>query len=144
MAQMLTVGHVLTKVVPWIAGTTLLGLVIYWISRIIRYWDSDSWTLTSGRVVDYDQPTYMSSTRRGTCFTQVRYSYTIDDREYTGAWLSPALRNLEALNEFLQRELPVGKEVHVRYKPGKPGRSVMVNGPVLEPEPVVMKTDFNV
>jgi hypothetical protein len=38
----------------------------------------------------------------------------------------------------------MGKEVNVRYKPGKPGRSVMVDGPELQPEPVVMKTDFNV
>jgi hypothetical protein len=51
---------------------------------------------------------------------------------------------LEALNEWLKKELPVGKEVNVRYKPGKPGRSVMVDGPELQPESVVMKTDFNV
>lgn len=133
----------LTKVVPWIAATTLTGLLIYCISRIIRYWGSDSWTITSGKVVNYDRPTYVN-TARGTCFTQVRYSYAVDDHDYTGAWLSPALRNVQALNEFLQQELPVGKEVHVRYKPGKPFRSVMVDGPELQPEPVVMKTDFNV
>jgi hypothetical protein len=85
----------------------------------------------------------MTHTRRGTCFTQIRYSYAVDDRDYIGAWLSPSLPNLEALNEFLQRELPVGKEVHVRYKPGKPGRSVLVEGPELQPEPVVMNTNFN-
>ena len=34
---MLTAGHIVTKVVPWIMGITLTGLVIYWISRIIRY-----------------------------------------------------------------------------------------------------------
>jgi hypothetical protein len=51
-----TVGHMLTKVVPWIAGITSTGLAIYWISTIIRYWDTDSWTLTSGKVVDYDRP----------------------------------------------------------------------------------------
>jgi hypothetical protein len=86
----------------------------------------------------------MSDTRKGTCFTQVRYSYLVDDQEYSGAWLTPTLRTLEALNEWLEKELPVGKEVNVRYKPGKPGRSVMVDGPELQPEPVVMNTDFNV
>ena len=141
---MLTAGHIVTKVVPWIMGITLTGVVIYWISRIIRYWGSDSWTLTSGKVERYDRPTYMSDTRKGTCFTQVRYSYLVDDHEYSGAWLTPTLRTLEALNEWLEKELPVGKEVNVRYKPGKPGRSVMVDGPELQPEPVVMKTDFNV
>jgi hypothetical protein len=85
----------------------------------------------------------MSDTRKDTCFTQVRYSYLVDDHEYSGAWLTPTLRTLEALNEWLEKELPVGKEVNVRYKPGKPGRSVMVDGPELQPEPVVMKTDFN-
>ena len=141
---MVTAGHIVTKVVPWITGITLTGLVIYWISRIIRYWGSDSWTLSSGRVERYDNPTYMGDTRKGTCFTQVRYSYSVDNHEYSGAWLTPALRNLEALNEWLKKELPLGKEVSVRYKPGKPGRSVMVDGPELQSEPVVMETDFNV
>jgi hypothetical protein len=141
---MLTAGHIVTKVVPWITGITLTGLVIYWISRIIRFWGSDSWTLTSGKVERYDRPTYMSGTRKGTCFTQVGYSYLVDDHEYLGARLTPTLRTLEALNEWLEKELPVGKEVIVHYKPGKPGRSVMVDGPELQPEPVVMKTDFNV
>jgi hypothetical protein len=68
--------------------------------------------------------------RAGMCFTQVRYSYEVDGRQYLGAWLTPYLRNLQALNEFLVKELPVGKEVNVRYKPRKPGRSVMADGPV--------------
>ncbi len=138
---MLTAGHIMAKVVPWVMGITLTGLVIYWISRIIRYWCSDSWALTSGKVERYDKPTYMSDTRKGTCFTQVRYTYSVDDHEYSGAWLTPTLQNVEALNEWLEKELPVGKEVSVRYKPG---RSVMVDGPELQSEPVVMKTDFNV
>jgi hypothetical protein len=138
---MLTAGHIMAKVVPWVMRITLTGLVIYWISRIIRYWGSDSWALTSGKVERYDKPTYMSDTRKGTCFTQVRYTYSVDDLEYSGAWLTPTLQNVEALNEWLEKELPVGKEVSVRYKPG---RSVMVDGPELQSEPVVMKTDFNV
>ena len=80
---------------------------------------------------------------KGTCFTQVRYSYSVDNREYSGSWLTPTLRNLEALNDWLEKELPVGKQVSVRYRPGKPGRSVMVDGPELQPEPVVLKTNFN-
>ena len=141
---MLTAGHLVTKLVPWITAITLTGLAIYWISRIIRYRGSDSWTLTSGKVERYDKPTYMSDTLKGPCFTQVRYSYAVDDREYSGAWLTPTLRNLETLNEWLEKELPVGKQVSVRYKPGKPRRSVMVDGPEVQPEPVVMKTGFNV
>lgn len=141
---MLTAGHIVAKVVPWLTGITVTGLVIYWISRIIRYWGSDSWTLTSGKVDRYDKPTYMGDTRKGTCFTQVRYSYSVDEQEYSGAWLTPALRNLEVLNDWLEKELPMGKQVSVRYKPGQPGRSVMVDGPELQPEPVVMKTNFDV
>lgn len=141
---MLTAGHLVTKIVPWITGTILAGLVIYWISRIIRYSGSGSWTLTSGKVEKYDRPTYMSDTRKGPCFTQVRYRYLVDDHEYSGAWLTPTLQTLEALNEWLDKELPMGKDVSIRYKPAKPGRSLMVDGPELQPEPVVMKTDFNV
>ena len=37
-----------------------------------------------------------------------------------------------------------GKQVSIRYKPGKPERSVMVDGPELQPEPVILKTDLNV
>jgi len=47
-------------------------------------------------------------------------------------------------NEFLAKELPAGKEVSVRYKPGNHGRSVLADCPELEPDPVVMKTNFNV
>ncbi len=68
----------------------------------------------------------------------------VDDHEYSGAWLTPTLETLGTLNEWLEKELPVGKDVSVRYKPGKPGRSLMVDGPELQPKPVVMKTDFNV
>src|SRR5689334_15524197 len=107
---MLSAGHMVAKVVPWMAGITLTALVIYWISRIIRYRGSDSWTLTSGKVERYDKPTYMNSSTRGSCFTQVRYSYSVDDREYSGAWLTPTLGNLGLLNEWLEKELPVGKQ----------------------------------
>ena len=141
---MLNAGHIVAKVVPWISGIAFTGLVIYWISRIIRYSGRNSWTLTSGKVESYDHPTYMNHTAQGTCFTQVRYGYLVDEHMYSGVWLTPTLRNVTALNEWLESELPVGKEVSVRYKPGKPGRSVMVDGPELQPEPVVMKTDFNV
>jgi hypothetical protein len=50
-----------------------------------------------------------------------------------------ALGSDQPINSGLASQFPT----HVRYKPGKPGRSVMVDGPVLEPEPIVMKTDFN-
>lgn len=142
MAAMRTLGHLITAFVPWIAGITFTGLVIYWISRIVRYRNSDAWTLTSGRVENYDKPTHMNA-HAGSCFTQVRYSYSVENTEYSGTWLTPTLRNLEALNAFLEKELPLGKTVSVRYKPGKPGRSVMLDGPEVEPEAVVMKTDFN-
>ena len=111
---MLTAGHTLAKFVlkfvPWIAGITFTSLVIYWISRVVRYRGSDSWTLTRGKVETYDKPTYMSDTRKGPCFTQVRYSYLVDEHEYSGACLTPTLRNLESLNAWLGKELPVGKK----------------------------------
>ena len=50
---MTTVWHIVAKVVPWIGGITLIGLVIYSVSRVMRYWGSDSWTLTSGTVESY-------------------------------------------------------------------------------------------
>jgi hypothetical protein len=50
-------------------------------------------------------------------------------------WLTPILRNLAALNQFLATELPVGKSVDVRYKPGDPGRSVLAEPPA----PALMK-----
>ena len=122
-------------------GISLTGFVIYCLIMLIKYWDSDSWTLTSGKVERYDKPTYMDN-RAGMCFTQVRYRYEVDGREYSGAWLTPYLRNLQALNDFLTKELPVGKDVNVRYKPRKPGRSVMTDGPVPEREDALIQLNL--
>jgi uncharacterized protein DUF3592 len=138
---MLTLGHLVRQTAPWIMGISLTGFFIYCLIMLIKYWDSDSWTLTSGKVERYDKPTYMDN-RAGTCFTQVRYSYEVDGREYSGAWLTPYLRNLQALNDFLAKELPVGKDVNVRYKPRKPGRSVMTDGPVPERDDALIQLNL--
>ena len=103
-------------------------LVIHSISRLFKYWGSNSWTLTVGKLEEYDTPTYMNNMGKGTCFTQVRYSYSVNDRKYSGAWLTPTLRNAVALEEWLAKELRVGKEVSLRYNPRKPGRSVLADG----------------
>jgi hypothetical protein len=76
------------------------------------------------------------------CYTTVKYSYSVDDHDYSGAWMTPFLRNLTALNEFLAAELPIGKTVDVRYNPRKANRSVLDDSPTVPPPEIVMKTDF--
>ena len=83
-------------------------------------------------VESYDKPTYMSASTKGTCFTQVGDNHPVDDLEYSGSWLTPTLRNLEALNGWLKAELPVGKQVSIATTPE---RSVMVVGPEPQPDP---------
>jgi hypothetical protein len=81
--------------------------------------------------------------RRGVCFTSVRYSYSVGACDYRGGWLTPQLRNEAALTEFLEKEMPVGKSVEVRYKPDAPNRSELANPPELTSEHVVQQTKFS-
>ena len=123
-----------------VAGTA--AIVGYCIVMLVRYRGSGSWPVTSGRVESYDRPTYMNA-RRGVCFTSVRYSYSVGASDYRGGWLTPQLRNEAALTEFLEKEMPVGKSVEVRYKPEAPNRSELANPPELTSRDVVQQTKFS-
>jgi hypothetical protein len=123
-----------------IAGGSAV-IVTYCIVMFIRYRGSDSWTIVAGKIESYDNPTYDDGSM-SVCFTTIRYSYSVDDHQYRGGWMTPFVRNLPALNEFLAAELPIGKIVDVRYNPGKTQRSVLADPPSLPPSEIVMKTDF--
>lgn len=131
----------ITTFVHRVLSLGTIALVIYCLTMLIRYRGSGSWTLVSGKVETYDKPTYDDGSRR-VCYTTVRYSYSVDDHQYSGGWMTPFVRNLPALNEFLAAELPIGKIVDVRYDPGKTNRSVLAEPPSLPPSELVMKTDF--
>jgi hypothetical protein len=131
----------ITTFVHWVLLLGTTAIVIYCVTMFIRYRRSDSWTLVAGKVESYDKPTYDDGSM-SVCFTTVRYSYSVDEHQYSGGWMTPFLRNLPALNEFLAAELPIGKIVDVRYSPGKTRRSVLADPPSLPPSEIVMKTDF--
>jgi Protein of unknown function (DUF3592) len=133
--------RMITTFVHWVLLLGTIGIVIYCITMFIRYRGSGSWTLISGKVESYDKPTYDDGSR-SVCYTMVRYSYSVDDHQYFGGWMTPFLRNVPALNEFLAAELPIGKIVDVRYNPKQANRSVLADPPLLPPSEIVMKTDF--
>jgi hypothetical protein len=131
----------ITIFVHWVLLLGTTGIVIYCITMFIRYRGSDSWTLVSGKIEGYAKPTFDDGSM-SVCYTTVKYSYSVDDHDYSGAWMTPFLRNLTALNEFLAAELPIGKTVDVRYNPRKANRSVLDDSPTVPPPEIVMKTDF--
>jgi hypothetical protein len=124
-----------------VAGTA--GIVGYWIVMLVRYRGSGSWPITSGRIESYDRASYMGDSSSGVCFTSVRYRFSVGACDYRGSWLSPQLRNDAALKEFLEKELPVGKSVEVRYKPSAPKRSELANPPEVAPEESLQQTKFS-
>jgi hypothetical protein len=131
-------------ITTFVHGVLLLGtigIMIYCIVMCVRYRGSGSWTLVSGKVESYGKPTYDDGSM-SVCYTTVQYSYSVENSNYSGAWTTPFLRNLAALNEFLAAELPLGKIVDVRYNPNKPNRSVLDDPPLLPAPEIVMKTDF--
>jgi Protein of unknown function (DUF3592) len=132
----------ITTLVHWVLLLGTVSIAIYCIVMFVRYRGSGSWTLVSGKVEGYGKPTYDDGSM-SVCYTTVKYSYLVEDRDYSGAWMTPFLRNLTALNEFLAAELPVGKAVDVRYNPNKPNRSVLDDPPSVPAPEIVMKTDFN-
>jgi hypothetical protein len=130
-----------TTFVHWVLLLGTIGIVIYCIVMFVRYRGSGSWTLVSGKVESYGKPTYDDGSM-SVCYTIVKYRYSVEDCDYSGAWITPFLRNLTALNDFLATELPVGKAVDVRFNPKKPNRSVLDDPPSVPPPEIVMKTDF--
>jgi Protein of unknown function (DUF3592) len=130
------------RFVNLISALGAAGIVAYCVAVVVRYRGSSSWPITSGRIESYDGPTYMN-TGAGVCFASVRYSYSVGACDYRGSWLSPQLRSQAALNDFLEKELPVGKLVEVRYKPTAPGRSELANPPELVPEEIIQQTKFS-
>jgi Protein of unknown function (DUF3592) len=133
--------RMITIFVRWVLFLGTTGIVIYCITMFIRYRGSDSWIPVSGKVEGYGKPTFDDGSM-SVCYTTVKYSYSVDDRDYSGAWMTPFLRNLTALNEFLAAELPIGKTIDVRYNPRKANRSVLDDPPSVPPPEIVMKTDF--
>jgi hypothetical protein len=131
----------ITIFVHWALLLGTIGIAIYCMVMFIRYVGSDSWTLVEAKIERYDQPTYVDGSM-SVCYTTVRYSYSVDEHQYSGGWMTPFVRTLPALNEFLAAELPIGKIVDVRYKPGKTDRSVLADPPSLPASEIVMKTDF--
>ena len=123
-----------------IAGAAVIAG--YCALMIVRYRGAASWPITQGNIKSYDRPSYMGG-GRGVCFTSVRYSYSVSACDYAGAWLTPQLRNEAALKEFLEKELPVGKAVEVKYKPNAPHRSELANPPEIPAEEIVQQTKFS-
>jgi hypothetical protein len=129
----------ITTFVHWVLLLGTIGIMIYCITMFVRYRGSGSWTLVSGKVEGYGKPRRDDG---GLWYTTVRYSYSVESSDYSGEWITPFLRNLTALDEFLAAELPIGKIVDVRYSPRKPNRSVLDDPPSMPPPEIVMKTDF--
>jgi hypothetical protein len=108
---------------------------------LVRYQGSGSWPTAPGKVESYGRITYMKA-KAGTCYGSVRYSYSVGADYYSGEWLTPIVRNRTALEEFLEKELPVGKSIVVRYKPGAPDRSQLEDAPAL-PTDEILQTKFD-
>lgn len=131
------------KLVHYFGLAGIAAIIGYCIVIVVRYRGSGSWPITSGRIESYDRPSYMGDSSSGVCFTSVRYSYSVGACDYRGSWLSPQLRNEAALKEFLEKELPVGKSVEVRYKPSAPKRSELGNPPEVAPEEIIQQTKLS-
>lgn len=128
--------------VTWIIIIGTCTILVYCIVMAFRYWGNNSWNLVSGTVESYDKPTYVDSSIN-LCFTSVRYSYQVNDEYYSGAWLTPILPSLSALNEFLANSIPIGKVVDIHYKPGKPDRSVLAAPPAAPIKELITQTHFS-
>ena len=131
------------KFVHYFGLAGIAAIVGYCVVIVVRYRGSGSWPITSGRIESYDRPSYMGDSSSGACFTSVRYSYSVGACDYRGSWLSPQLRNQGAMKEFLEKELPVGKSVEVRYKPSAPKRSELANPPEVAPDEIIQQTKFS-
>jgi hypothetical protein len=115
--------------VQFICATAFVGIVIYFAIRIAKYHGSGNWPLAQGHVESYGKFHHLDDHGSHLSYVDVSYSYSVNGEFYSGQWLSPTLPNDQALTEFLEQEMPIGKPVTIRYMPTHPRRSLLEDGP---------------
>lgn len=121
--------------VTWIAVTVAFFVAMYFVVRLVRYGRSANWPETAARVESYGRYRHLDDNGASSLsFVDVAYSYSVKDSFYSGQFLSPTLRNDAALTAFLEKTLPIGKSVTVRYNPKHPERSILSDDLVVPTE----------
>lgn len=105
------------------------------VMRMVQIFRSSSWPTVTGKVTDstYQKAGY------GCDVAEISYKYRVDGELYTGMYVKPFISNVHG-EDYIAR-LPVGTELVLRVKPGKPSISVMDKHGLVSPTPATRQSD---
>ena len=106
-------------------GGAISAVTIY---DVWRGWRTKQWSTTTARILDVT-PRYHKA-RLGSYLPGVRYQYTVDGQDFVGARFRFGARTFRSEGSARKAvgDIPVGKELPIRYDPQRPSNSVLHAG----------------
>jgi hypothetical protein len=107
----------------WIVGGATVVGVFYTAIMIFRYRGSDRWPASDGKIESRIE--VRSAGNHGLYYGVLSYSYQVADEYYSGEWMTPSFAKRSDVSEFVEKQMPKGTKVTVKYDPRHPDRSVL-------------------
>jgi hypothetical protein len=107
----------------WILGAAVVLGVIYTVIMVRRYRHSDVWPTAEGLIEALIE--IRSVGNHGPYYGVLSYSYEVADEYYSGEWTTPTFAKRPDVSEFVEKQMPKGTKVLVKYDPAHPERNLL-------------------
>jgi Protein of unknown function (DUF3592) len=107
----------------WMLCAAVVAGVIYTLIMAFRYPGSEAWPATDGLIENMIEIRTVGN--HGPYYGVLSYSYEVADEYYSGEWSTPTFRKRSEVSEFVEKRIPKGTKVTVKYDPAHPDRSVL-------------------
>jgi hypothetical protein len=107
----------------WILGGAVAGGIVYTVIMVVRYRHSPTWPAADGKIESLIE--VRSAGNHGPYYGVLSYSYQVADEYYSGEWMTPWFPKRSDVSEFVEKQMPKGTKVTVKYDPRHPDRSVL-------------------
>ena len=107
----------------WILGAAVVLGFVYTVIMVRRYRHSDVWPAADGLIEALIEIRTVGN--HGLYYGVLSYSYEVADEYYSGEWSTPTFRKRSEVSEFVEKRIPKGTKVTVKYDSAHPERSVL-------------------
>lgn len=107
----------------WVLGGAVAGGIVYTVIMVVRYRDSPTWPAADGKIESLIE--VRSAGNHGPYYGVLSYSYPVADEYYSGEWMTPSFAKRSDVSELVEKQMPKGTKVTVKYDPRHPDRSVL-------------------